>query len=80
MPNDWRQRQKNAYSFLEKNVTMCKLVKKANWWFPQGQRQRDTQTARSMMKSAFKLAYKISCFRYSYSCGNSSHKHQGWSV
>lgn len=26
MPNDWRQTQKNAYSFLEKNVTTCKLV------------------------------------------------------
>ena len=26
MPNDWSQTQKNAYSFLEKNVTMCKLV------------------------------------------------------
>lgn len=26
MPDDWSQTQKNAYSFLEKNVTMCKLV------------------------------------------------------
>lgn len=26
MPDDWSQTQKKAYSFLEKNVTMCKLV------------------------------------------------------